>query len=241
VWSGTEYGPHPQLVVALKRMEMTLNSGETKILKAGDVVLLEDVVSGGHKLKALEGFDMTYLLLTLPQHYHHVGRDQMALKRVTTEKIDSPCEIVTPPKPHSNSGGSAFVNKQTIPKQEPKLSSSNSWETILTGGGGGKDGQVVPLREPKLRKLILGAFGFSLSALMADFLGKVAPLWLAVAIGGTCFVVGGTAAFVQGGDYLCSEIEMWQERRRLEIPGIDEDEDEDEPEVEKPIPKAAAA
>ena len=235
VWSGTEYGPHPQLVVALKRMEMTLNSGETKILKAGDVVLLEDVVSGGHKLKALEGFDMTYLLLTLPQHYHHVGRDQMALKRSSTEKRESPCANEQQPPP-VGSGGTAFVNRQAIPKQESL--SSKTWEKILTGGNV-PEGQVAPFREPKLRKLILGAIGVSFSALVADFLGKVAPLWLAVGIGGTCFVIGGTAAVVQGGDYLCTELEMWHERKRLEVPSIDDEEIIEN--MEKSMPKTAAA
>jgi len=51
-----------------------------------------------------------------------------------------------------------------------------------------------------------------------------------VGIGGTCFVVGGTIGIVQGGDYLLTEIEMWQERKRLDLSdyGIDAEGDDSE-------------
>ncbi|CAB9496198.1 expressed unknown protein [Seminavis robusta] len=224
VWSGAEYGPHPQLVVALKRMEIVLNSGETKQLTPGQVVLMEDVVSGGHKFKALEAdFDMTYLVLTLPQHYHHVGKDRMALKQGTMEKKKQPpCANEQPQQQQQqHAAGGAFVPKST------PLTTLSSWETILSGHTV-PDGEVAPLREGRVRKLLLGAIGVSVSSLVVDFLGKVAPLWLAVGIGGTCFVAGGTYGIVQCGDYLWTEWEMSQEKKRLLPAKEEEDEDDDE-------------
>ena len=50
---------------------------------------------------------------------------------------------------------------------------------------------------------------------MAFFLGKVAPLWLSVGVGGMCFIVGGTYATVTCGEYLWQEGELALERRRL--------------------------
>jgi hypothetical protein len=226
-WSGNEYGAHPQLVVALKRMEMILNSGETKQLKPGDVVLLEDVVSGGHKLKSLDNdFDMTYLLLTLPQHYHHVGRERMSLKKTVTTKSTNPCKDSMwfkgeQKQQQQQPSSSAFVTK------ENRLGSS-WWESAsdFNSVENNKMMAAAPLREGQLRKLLFGAIGVSLSTLMADFLGKVAPLWLAVGIGGTCFVVGGTVGFVKGGDYLWTEVEMMVEKRRLAVPLTEEEETE---------------
>jgi hypothetical protein len=248
IWSGSEYGPHPQLIVALKRMEIILNSGETKQLTAGQVVLLEDVVQGGHKLKALEAdFDMTYLVLTLPQHYHHVGRDRMALKQGTMEKMYSPCatddEQQTQQQQQGQPGG-AFVHRQA----PPQSTTSSSWDTILTGRTSIPDGQVAPLREQegRLRKVLLGAVGVSLSSLMADFLAKVAPLWLAVGIGGTCFVAGGTYGIVACGEHLWTEWEMAQEKKRLALPTDhhhhdDADDDEEGNDVLTPETMAAKA
>lgn len=242
VWSGTEYGPHPQLVIALKHMELILNSGETKEMRPGDVVLFEDVVSGGHKFKSyhhnsggggaaannVAAGDVSYLVVTLPQHYHHVGRDRMSLRKAATEKKVSPC---------NNAVNNNNNNDKTEQEQQPAGGAFMSkGRRGFTGTDNTTGGDVAPLRESKIRKLVLGALGVSFSTLVADFLGKVAPLWLAVGIGGTCFVVGGTACVVQGGDYVWTEIEMWHERKRLEHPDVmsssgsalSEDEDEEE-------------
>ena len=270
VWSGTEYGPHPQLIVALKCVEMTLNSGETKQLNSGDVVLLEDVVSGGHKCTSCHtngdhhhhhpqlhhhhgstaganDSSMSYLVLTLPQHYHHVGRDRTSLKKASMEKKVNPCaNNNNNGEQQQQKGTSAFVGRQQQPQtkqqqqqqsQQSQVTSNDdlstpSWDRIKAGDtrSSSSEGGVAPLREGKLRKILLGAVGISLSTLMADFLGKVAPLWVAVGIGGTCFVVGGTFACVQGGDYLWTEVEMWQERKRLDLSYVDDYEVQEEEE-----------
>lgn len=276
VWSGSEYGPHPQLIVALSScVEITLNSGETKQLRSGDVVLLEDVVSGGHQCTSCgsssnagdhhrdaEANALSYLVLTLPQHYHHVGRDRMSLKRASMEKKVSPCDATMEQQRQQSkagSGGSPFVGRQkpspgTKNNQENGDLSTPSWDRIVPGGGGSSStelGPVSPLQEGKIRKFLLGAVGLSLTTLMADFLGKVAPLWVAVGIGGTTFVAGGTYATVQGGDYLWTYMETWRERRRLELSYVVEDDiDKEEDEMnkdsrkgkgEKPMPKPKPA
>jgi hypothetical protein len=69
---------------------------------------------------------------------------------------------------------------------------------------------------------------------MADFLCKTAPLWLAVGVGGGCFVAASTYSFCQAGDALWTAAEVWYYQRKLgESPSSsttldDEDEDEDE-------------
>jgi hypothetical protein len=78
LWSGTEYGTHPQLLIPLKPLELILNSGELQAFEAGDVILLEDVIKGGHKICSQEE-DLSALLLTLPQQYHYVGTDYICL------------------------------------------------------------------------------------------------------------------------------------------------------------------
>ncbi len=44
----------------------------------------------------------------------------------------------------------------------------------------------------------------------------MAPLQLAVGIGGTCLIAGGTWGVIQGGEWLCDELENWAESKRLE-------------------------
>jgi len=110
-WSGSEYGPHPQLLVPLAKLELTVSSGESRVFQAGDVILLEDVLSDGHKIKTVESGDFEYLLLTLPQHYHHVGKDRVSLVGTTKTKIrnGNPCPIDTDDK----SNVPAFIPMQT--------------------------------------------------------------------------------------------------------------------------------
>jgi hypothetical protein len=45
---------------------------------------------------------------------------------------------------------------------------------------------------------------------------KVAPLQLAVGVGGTCLIAGGTWGIIQGGEWLCDELETFVESKRLE-------------------------
>lgn len=169
LWSGTEFGTHPQLLIPLKPLELLLNSGEQRLFEAGDVILLEDVLAAGHKIRSPnEHQDMSALLLTLPQHYHHVGKDRVSLTTSNRNKAIVGCET--------------------------------SRDALI--------------RE-RIRKTIFAGIGLGLSSFFAVFLGKVAPLWLSVGVGGTCFIVGGTYATVQCGEYMWQEGELAVERRWL--------------------------
>lgn len=57
-----------------------------------------------------------------------------------------------------------------------------------------------------LRRAVLGTVGVGLSSLMTYFWIKVAPLQLAVGIGGVCMVSGGTLALVLGGEFICDQL-----------------------------------
>ena len=207
LYSGEEFGPYPQLVIALSPLEVLLNSGQAQTFAPGDVLLLEDVISGGHKLKGSGQSDMTVMILTLPDHYHHVGKDKHSLKRILA-KAANPC-----------------------PDDGWQMEAASPEETSTIGN---KVSQALEAIQPRsIRRYALGMVGLSISTLLGDFMGKVAPLWLAVVFGGGCFVAGGTYSFVKIGDYCLDELEMWQERRQLQIQGVEKDGDGDDVPIEK--------
>jgi hypothetical protein len=205
-YSGEEFGPHPQLVIALTSMEVVLNSGQKQTFAPGDIVLLEDVLSGGHKLKGHDNHDMTVMILTLTQHYHQVGRDKSSLKTIFAKTMTvNPCPT-----------GLDMI----YPNADASL--------------GAKLGQALRKLQPhSIRRYFLTVVGLSISTLLGDFMGKVAPLWLAVVFGGGCFVVGGTFAFVKAGSLALDELEMRQERRQLRLQGSEEEDvEQDMPPLE---------
>ena len=67
-----------------------------------------------------------------------------------------------------------------------------------------------------LRRGLFGLTGLSFSTLMVDFLSKTAPLWLAVGVGGICFVTAGTLLAVWAGERTLVHIEVWLEQRQLQ-------------------------
>ena len=180
-------GPHPQLVVCLTTLDIVLNSGETQTFQPGHVILLENVVRGGHKLVGHGNRDdMTVLILTLPQQYHAVGKEQTCLANT--------------------------IRKSTLRDPCPPENNQDSSSTSTPGS------IINALQQPQIfRKLVLGFLGVAITGVAGDFLGKVAPLWLAVVFGGGCFVTGGTYAFVKAGDYALEELQLWQERRQLQL------------------------
>lgn len=196
MYSGEEFGPHPQLVIALTTVEVELNSGTRRIFQPGDMILLEDVVSGGHKLKGHDNKDMTVMILTLPRHYHHLGKEKTSLDHLTKKDYKkNPCK--TELEKHEGENGVARKMGDAIRTLRPELS------------------------EGAVRRTILTSIGLTLSTIAGDFMGKVAPLWLAVLFGGGCFVAGGTIAFVRIGEYGINELEMYRERKQLQINGGD--------------------
>jgi hypothetical protein len=206
MYSGTEFGPYPQLLVALSPLEVSLDSGQSQIFAPGDVILLEDTISAGHKLKGVDNKDMTVMILTLTEHYHQVGKDKTSLTSILNKDLRwkiSPCP-----------NGLEFTRVELEPV-----------------GFGNQVGRLLRKLQPRsVRRYVLSVLGLSASTILADFMGKVAPLWLAVLFGGGCFVAGGTAAFVKVGDKAMDEFEMWKEQRQLRLQGPELVEEEEEAE-----------
>mmetsp|Transcript_4163 Transcript_4163/g.5458 ORF Transcript_4163/g.5458 Transcript_4163/m.5458 type:complete len:388 (-) Transcript_4163:395-1558(-) len=177
-WAGTD-GKHPLLAVALSPLTIETNSGESKQIQAGQVILLEDVLLAGHKLLPMPNHALQVLFLTLPQTHYHPGKDRVSLHKSTNGRSSiHPCPVPDDNAPQGR-------------KQQNFLTSR-----ILSRG-------------------ILGMIGLSLSTLAADFFSKTAPLWLAVGVGGTCFVAGGTALAVLAGETAITNMEVMFEQRRL--------------------------
>jgi len=79
-----------------------------------------------------------------------------------------------------------------------------------------------------LQKVLLTIMGVGLSSLMTFFWIKVAPLQLAVGIGGLCMVGGGTLGIVMLGEMICDEIGEYIEKVRQERMLLLEQEQEEE-------------
>jgi hypothetical protein len=189
-WSGTD-GKHPVLVVALSSLVLELNSGTSQSFQAGDVFLLEDVLLSGHRMRPVSG-DLKVLFLTLPRQHYHTGKHHLSIKSATisSKETQDPCpDIAAIDGDHQDSF-------QQAPQTTVILNSH-----VNVGR--------------RIRLTILAAAGLSLSTLAADFLGKTAPLWLAVGVGGSFFVVGSTYALTVAGDRALAAIELWGEQRRL--------------------------
>uniref|UniRef100_A0A7S2VEH0 Transmembrane protein n=1 Tax=Entomoneis paludosa TaxID=265537 RepID=A0A7S2VEH0_9STRA len=177
-WTGTD-GKHPLLAVALSPLVIETNSGESKQIQAGQVILLEDVLIAGHKLLPTNNQELQVLFLTLPQTHYHPGKDRLSLHKSSNRNPGiHPC-----PNPES---GAAQNGRRTA---------------------------FLTVRN--IRRALLGMIGLSLSTLAADFFSKTAPLWLAVGVGGTCFVAAGTALTVMTGETAITSLEYAFEQRRL--------------------------
>jgi len=194
---------HPRLAVPLTPMKVSLNSGETRLFQPGDVILFENCLTGGHILQGHEGQDMIVILLTLPHPYHHVGKERNSLSSIFGYKFwkENPCKTGL----KSSGVHGAFGNGR---------SDSNELEGINL-----EDNILVRLsRSSRVRRRLgLGVVGAGLSLALADFLGKVAPLALAVVAGGGLVFAGGTYGVVKIGEYGLDELDFWQERRLLRL------------------------
>lgn len=81
-----------------------------------------------------------------------------------------------------------------------------------------------------LRRAVLGTVGVGLSSLMTYFWIKVAPLQLAVGIGGVCMVSGGTLALVLGGEFICDQLHEYVVNVREDRDNLEASDDEEEEE-----------
>jgi len=149
---------------------------------------------------------MVVMLLTLPHAYHHAGKDRNSLSSTFENNFwkQNPCKT-------------GLVNNSSDQKENRK-------------------NIVVPWsRSYRVRRrFALGVIGAGVSLAMADFLGKVAPLALALAAGGGLVTAGGTYSIIRLGEYGLDELDLWHERRLLRLedssttPDNDGSEKEDE-------------
>ena len=195
---------HPRLIVPLTTMEIVLNSGQTRIFLPGDVILLENCLTGGHILQGHEGHDMVAMMLTLPHAYVHSGKQKNSLSSIFEKNFwkQNPC----------NTG----------------LASSGGEQGLGSQGPGGDLVQWTKSKRVR-RRLGLGVIGAGISLALADFLGKVAPLKLAVVAGGGLVATGGTIGIVKLGELALDELDFWNERRQLKLQDGSSSSDKEEP------------
>jgi hypothetical protein len=237
---------HPVLVVALTPVTIEVNSGASQHFQPGDVILLEDVLRPGHKMRPSHQHssqpkkdqhhpaDVQLLFLTMPHPYHHTGKDHVSLSALASNSRvvqRNPCP--NPSLPHQS--------ETTSPLDSSGATSSSTIDRTngATTGAGVQDSSSPPpstssssrpylvyqpppspftqwWKHPNAgRWVVLGVAGLSTSTLMADFLGKTAPLWLAVGVGGGCFVAASTYSLTKAGDALWTAAEVWYYQRKL--------------------------
>jgi hypothetical protein len=211
---------YPVLAIALSSLTVELDSGAHMDFAAGDAILFEDTIRPGHLLTvSKESKDLTVLLITLPNKHHHIGKQYLSLKAAlkTHPQKSGPCSI-------SKSSSGIDKTRWKYEPDDPESgtmsmtnSSFNVSSPLLTATEGVINSSPAMFSDTgrRMRMIFLGTIAFSLSTLMADFLGRTAPLWLAVGVGGTCFVLGSTYALTMFSDFLYTTFSLWHERQKL--------------------------
>jgi len=199
--------PHAQLVVALHPLELTVsgNKQESRVFQPGDVILLEDTMGKGHKMRALssgeekgqygEERDLSVFMLTLPHHHHHhheKGNTNIIANHMSVFGLGGH------PKPCENELDPAYTTLL------PKRSDRNG-------------GIINPFRRENIHKVLFGGIGASLSSVAVVKLFKVVPMLMSVGFGTACLVGGGTCAIVWGGEALMDEYSMRCEEKRYRM------------------------
>lgn len=224
----------PQLVVALQPLEVTVSGGggddglesTRRNFRAGDVLLFEDTDGKGHKMKAAlvkkKGAtggkpaaaptlhpDMSVLIISLPPQKRHGNHHRVGTGAATTSgsKDKTAINIRLPAlfgrrNSHNKEGGS--VDGDT---PRPCLVETDGTYSSL----GPPAAQTLSDVLPSPGRLLRGAVGAVLSALMTDrWLGRGQPRisgWL----GGCALVVGGTCGFAAIGEGTLESLADWWE------------------------------
>jgi hypothetical protein len=212
---------YPVLAVALTPLTIELDSGERMDVSAGDVVLFEDSIRPGHKLVVSKELShLTILVITLPYPHYHVGKQNLSIKAAIAKHSQkaAPCRVSSTTSDASNNGrdsivdsGDDLMEKEINPGMKPDQSSS-----IFSSTRRKTATALFSENGRRIRYVLFGTIGLSLSTLMADFLGRTAPLWLAVGVGGTCFVLGSTYGITLLSDSIYTTLSLWHERRLLD-------------------------
>lgn len=197
VWNDPDM--HAALAVALQPLVMELDSGETLRFQAGDVILLEDTIQPGHRIlgsddKHHHHNSVSVLFLTLPKPHYHTGKNNLSLKQAVTH-ADTPCPDRDSIEDSVDGDFSSIVAVKRRRRHRQQV--TTSWDAR------------------RIRMFAFGTVALSISTLAADFLAKTAPLWLAVGIGGTCFVAGTTYGLTLSGEYLFTVWDLRRERQKL--------------------------
>jgi hypothetical protein len=228
------------LLVALQPIEIQVsgNGEEIRTFQGGDVVLVEDMLSVGHLMRAdpKSGQDLSVLILTLPgghshqHHQYHRQRERASSSSSSSTTFDS------------HHIKSIFGRGRTIFRQGTKKGTKEpprpctidhdpAYSAIGLPPPSSYENDVGPLlgafRSVSTRRVILTSLGVSLSTLTSYFLAKVAPLQLAVGIGGACVIGGGTLGVIKGGEWACDEFEIWRETSRLRAVEVEVEMEED--------------
>jgi hypothetical protein len=237
---GSKEPRHAALAVALQPLRIELSSGEGRDFKAGEVILLDDVHNPGHRIMGqrhtvplsvpssdtnsnaedasgndtvTEGLplvtttdEVAILFLTLPHPYPHGvdGRkyvsilEQQPQFRSRTRKADRPCR--------TDNDVRTISTDDRIEDKKERLYEFEEAAYI----------SYQPRQKQYLvfRRSVLALIGLSLSSLLAEFLAKTTPLWLAVGVGGTCLVALGTFGVVAVGEYVHELLLDWYWSRK---------------------------
>ena len=240
----------PTLCIPLTPMEVQTSSGESRIFEAGSVILLEDTMGQGHKLKSAASTttnsnnnnnnnnsnnnhqhyeDLMAAMISLPNHhhYHHYYHDEDDENpTILQDNYFSRLlfGLTTPSKQQQHSSSShnsrSFFFRRKKPcqlEQDPNYTTSSitkhqKMDDVFIMKLMGND-QTIMISK---RRLLLSAIGITVSSSLAYFLSKVAPLQLAVGVGGACMIGAGTTCIVKTGEYLLDEFTLWLDEKHLQ-------------------------
>jgi len=220
----TEFTPalEPHLLICLNQLEMVVSGGndgeEKRVFERGSVILVEDVMGRGHKLYSSDG-DVSVLMLTLPpssSHHHGIGKKDesgSSVAGISRRVGGGLMSLFGKKRQKKNSKSDGMANSDCLLEHDPAYSALG-----LQSQSDAENDEISFVRTmarnaPRKRRVAWASIGLGLSTLTAIFLSKVAPLQLAVGIGGACVVGGGTIGVVKGGEWVCDEIEVWIERQ----------------------------
>lgn len=128
--------------------------------------------------------------------------------------------FLTLPKTHYSTG----KDKMSI---SPTIDRNRNDPCLIPDETGSSTALQRAERDARIFRVSLGIAGLSLSTIVADFLGKTAPLWLAVGVGGLFFVLTGTVGTVVLGEAAANSFQAWRVQRRLKTDILSTTTDED--------------